>query len=246
MGHFLIIAPGRSGSTSLRLTVNTANGTMCHGEVLGENRVLGPSGKLPEDAPKPTVDLRRDNPEAFLDVLFGTPGFDHHGFKALYAHFFLDQNQSYLDWSLAQGPKVLFLWRQNLVRRYLSECRKRMFERKPRPQRFARLSVEDITTNALLQIRMAQTIRTRLAAAGGVTVHDIAFEAMIADEAETHRAMDFLGLADSGYTIRKDERTAKNEASGPPAPAPDSFSAPEVEPFTNVTIEQALAWDLPE
>ena len=242
MHHFLIASPTRSASTSLRLTVNSAKHVICHGEIFGQNRVLGPSFKI-KRADNLTIELRRDDPELFFSQAFDPPGYDHTGFKALYGHFFLEQNQQYLEWFLARAPKVLFLWRTNLVARYLSECRKRMLRPdRPRPRRFAGVTVEDIVADARRQMRMARDIRARLAATPGCAIFDISFEQMITDPAVTEAAMAFLGLRERGYQIRKDKRTLRNEAAPPPdVPTPGSFSAPEVQRYTSVSIEEALA-----
>lgn len=241
MSYVLIVSPARSASTSLRLTLNSAQGVLCHGELLGANRVLGVSRALPR-ARLLTKELREEDPKGFITHALTAPNFETFGFKALFGHFFLERNQPCFDWILARAPQVLFLWRENLVARYLSECRKRMLRPdRARPQRFARVSVADIAADAQHQMQMARDIRARLKATPGCVIHDITFEELVKTPAITHNAMASLGLQDSGYKIKKDQRTRRNEKTSDGVPTPDSFADPSLDRYRSITLEKALA-----
>lgn len=243
MSYFLLIAPGRSASTSLRLTIASTKQAMCHGEMLGKNRILGVNRLIA--GAQMLADLRRSEPEWFMRLLLENEKYDMRGFKALYSHFFLDQNARALDWILTRKPKVVFVWRRNLVKRFESECRKKRLEGTPDVAKFNAITADQIVADAQAHIRMAQDIRARLGDHGITEILDIDFEHMIKGPEAFHSMMAFLDLAKSGYEIRTDKRTQRNQGAEAVVETPASFGAPEVQRFADVTLTQALDYASP-
>ena len=243
MPHFIIISPGRSASTTVRTTINSAPDVLCHGEILGQARVIGVVSDWKfKNSPNLDVSVQRRSadPAGFCKDLLEDPPFETIGFKALYDHFFQGVGDDVLNRFLAHKPQVVFLWRRNLVARFLSRCRKRMLENKRLPERFAGVSEDQIIADAKKQMQMARDIRARLDDMGCTDILEVDFEDLISGPQAMHDVMTFLNLSDSGYQILTDERTLRNKTQGVEIETPASFSADAVQPFTNVSLKQAL------
>ena len=230
--HVLIISPARSGSTSLRLTVNQHRDAICHGEILGRNRILGPSRKV--DLTAATPELRAADPEAFLQLMLEQGDFTHSGFKALCGHFFLEQNAVAFHRVLSAKPDVVFLWRRDLVRRYRSELLLRMEKGMWTDRHLSRITVQDIIADARRQMSMAAIVRAQLAGYGIERVMEIDFEDLIGTPDMAARVMTFLGLSADRARLGKDKRTQVNEARRQPVVLPDIFEAPALDDWRDV------------
>ena len=243
--RFLLISPARSGSTALRLAANVQPGVLCHGEILGRNRILGISNKdLPEaERAQLSPQMRQQDPERFLRIMLGQPGFDQQGFKALLPHFFLEQNAYLLSRVLATTSRVVFLWRRDLLRRFRSECLLRVEKTLMSPDQFAALTPADVLRDARHQIGMAAGVRAQLRGYGITRIMDLDFEDLIADPASTGRVLAFLDIDPARARLGKDKRTRQNEASAPPVPIPPVFDAPELADLRDVGLDQALNGD---
>lgn len=127
--RFLLVAPARSGSTVLRTTLNGHPEIVCHGEVLGRNRILGLVRGPETPGGEALYKMREESVCGFLEsqIFSPRPGVSASGFKALYYHFGELQFAEAID-ELASSVdmKVVFLWRTDLVKRALSEIQHRM------------------------------------------------------------------------------------------------------------------------
>lgn len=236
--RFVIISPARSGSTTMRLTANSYRQAVCHGEILGRNRVLGISHKISRE--QITTDLRQADPDRFLQMTLSSETFPFMGFKALYGHFFLEQNAYFLNRVLAGKPQVIFLWRRDLVRRFRSDCLLRVEKELWRPARFARVQPEEIIIDARLQMSMAAGIHRVLEGHGIREVMTLDFEDLIRDPQISAQAMEFIGLPGDQAKLVKDKRTRRNEARATPIDIPPVFDAPAVDHLRDVSLASAL------
>jgi len=241
--RFLIVSPARSGSTALRLAINVQAGALCHGEILGKNRILGLSNKVGKlsQIPGLTPQMRQDDPDGFLRLMLAQPDVPCQGFKALYSHFYLEQNAYLLNRVLADDPAVVVLWRRDLVRRFRSECLLRVEKELWRPKRFSRVSPEEVIADARVQMAMVAGIHAMLRGHGVRRVMDLDFEDLVAGPEATGRVLDFLGLDASRTRLVKDRRTRRNEASGPSVGIPPVFDAAELDHLRDVSLERALS-----
>lgn len=127
--RFLLVAPARSGSTVLRTTLNGHPELVCHGEVLGRNRILGLVKGPETPGGEALYKMREESVCGFLEsqIFSPRPGVSASGFKALYYHFGELQFAEAVD-SLVSSTdiKIVFLWRNDLVKRALSEIQHRL------------------------------------------------------------------------------------------------------------------------
>ena len=128
MKKFVIVAPSRSGSTLVRTMLNRHPEICCHGEVYGMKRVLGQSKHAlnPLD-PELALKLRQRDPVKFLHAQVFTSQRPTVGFKLLYSQI-LQMDFSPVLQQLIEMPdlRVVFLWRRDLIARYVSEVRLRI------------------------------------------------------------------------------------------------------------------------
>ncbi len=115
---FLIHSMPRTASTSLRTWLNQQDGILCHGEILGPNKLHGTSTKQAE---KFEMGRRNRFPYDFARTYFA----DHDnmklmGFKALSSHLLDGRNLAFVNWFFEARPKVILLYRDDLVARYKS------------------------------------------------------------------------------------------------------------------------------
>lgn len=124
MTRFVLVAPARSGSTALRMALNRHPEITCHGEIFGERRVLSlhPATRtgLPAD-PAELFTFRSGHTLEFLEKAFKTR-LPVSGFKILYDQLVQVYAADACDYLVTNTDiKVIFLWRQDLCRRFVSE-----------------------------------------------------------------------------------------------------------------------------
>lgn len=128
--RFVIVGAPRTGSTLLVKTLNTLDGVLCHGELLGPENVRGyEDGFDLENASKQARDARiqrllkerNGDPVEFIDRAL-KQNEEAVGFKALYSAFLNPRWQDVVA-SLLRTPATRFihLRRGNSLRRYVSE-----------------------------------------------------------------------------------------------------------------------------
>lgn len=128
---FIIIGPGRSGSTLLRMSLHGLPGIRCHGELFNPSRVLGfenfaESGvvsKAGEDYRETLLAIRKSDPVGFVrNYALCRTGVEAVGFKLLQRHCMQDYFPPVLRFLTEDTAiRVVFLWRENEFRRYVSE-----------------------------------------------------------------------------------------------------------------------------
>lgn len=114
---FIIHSMPRTASTSLRTWLNQQDNVICHGEVLGPNNVHGTSDKQDE---KFGVGRRNRHPYDFARHYFSGHDQGLVGFKALSSHLLEGRNLAFVRWFFDSNPKVILLYRDDLVARYKS------------------------------------------------------------------------------------------------------------------------------
>ena len=126
----MIVGAPRTGSTLLVKTLNSLEGVLCHGELLGQDQVRGyedGADLINMSQPEREARLRRllqernSDPVGFIDRALSTPS-TANGFKALYSAF-LDPVWGEVIQSLQHMDNILFihLTRKNGLRRFISE-----------------------------------------------------------------------------------------------------------------------------
>lgn len=240
--HVLIISPARSGSTSLRETLNRQPGIMCHGEILGPNRILGISHKI-SDTELTLTDRMLDR-QKFITTLLDRPEFGRTGFKALYEHFFISANAYYLNWILARRPKVIFLWRRNLVSRFKSECILRHEAGMLPLDKLQRIKPDNITADAQVQMEMAGWILQILQMHNKgqeENVLKIDFEDLVSDPGVTAQILQFLDVDADAVKLGKDRRTSENAGRSETPVLPEAFEKMASTHLADVSLEAACA-----
>lgn len=113
----LIHSMPRTASTSLRTWLNRQDGMICHGEILGPNKVNGTSNKQ-EKAFDPG--RRNRYPYKFAKTYFAAHNHELIGFKALSSHLLDGRNLAFVNWFFEAQPRVIMLYRDDLVARFKS------------------------------------------------------------------------------------------------------------------------------
>ena len=240
MPRFLILTPARSGSTSLRMSLNKHSDCLCHGELLGKKRVLG-YVRSPERE-ELTLETRQNDPERFLHMAFESGRTEKmRGLKVLTTHFYMEHNSYLLQRVLQDKPRVILLWRRDLVRRFQSHCLL-LLGKQMTKQNFAETTLENIRQDAQMQVDMIRWCLMILQAYGVDQVLHLTLEDLIADEASAlNRVTGFLDLPAENLLMVKDQRTLENEKSAPRVAIPEVFSDPSLDSLRDVDLETVLA-----
>lgn len=124
--RFVIVCAARTGSTMLRLMLDSHPDICCHGEALGAaNHMRGFNG-IRDDRKSNLrdymIDLRARDPVRFLhEFVFQPGGFSAVGLKVKYEELQQPRLQPVLDWLCsANDVKILHLTRASRFRRYVS------------------------------------------------------------------------------------------------------------------------------
>ena len=117
--RFCILTTGRTGSTRLRLLLDSHPLVRCHGELFGEN--LSTLAAPGSDAHQALLAERAADPAAFLARAFEPGGARAAGFKLLYGQL-LNRWPGLLDLLQAdRSVRIVHLVRRNGIKRFLSE-----------------------------------------------------------------------------------------------------------------------------
>ena len=205
---FLIIGAARTGSTLLVKTLNSIEGVVCHGELLGPNKVRGFEDGV--DLEHTSAEERKAREEALLARRSAdTLGFLHEamsgagqaaGFKMIYSTFALEQWQGEVESLLADDSLwYIHLQRENNLRRYISE----EIANNGGPIHSGAGGRADVAASIEVDIEAflantAQTEREHAAIAARLPAArtlDVSYESLAGDTAGTVRAVcEFLGV----------------------------------------------------
>ncbi len=196
MKRFIVVSPARSGSTALRMAINRHPQAVCHGEILATHRVIGASQhtSLGQMDPEELMAIRDLDPAGFVNLALDNAGMVS-GFKIIYFQF---ENAA-----IAAGVEklvtdrkllVVFLWRQNLARRYLSEMKLRA-QFRARNDQPAEIVIDVDAATMLQDCRNQIATRERMRDLFKDHPHlDLVFED-IAERKEIPEVNDFLDLS---------------------------------------------------
>lgn len=120
--RFIVFSSPRSGSTALREALHKHDGVTCCGEIFGRNRILGLPRHLLGANGNDLLDERNADPAAFAARVLSAGRDPAVGFKLLPSQLVSFENAGLFRLILEDTSiRVIFLWRRDLVRRYLSE-----------------------------------------------------------------------------------------------------------------------------
>jgi hypothetical protein len=203
---FFILAAGRTGSTRLRLLLDSHPLVFCHGEVFGEN--LSTLAEPGSEAHQRLLVQRTTNPAGFArECIFSAEGKEAVGFKILY-HQLTDDWPSLMD-SLAadRDIRVVHLVRRNGLKRFLSEyfvgtvTRKNLILKNEEIPALPLVEIPTATLLANLESIEAESERMR-AIFSDHPVHEIAYEDSLDDNGPALRGvLDFLGLPPAELSV---------------------------------------------
>ena len=213
---FLILSPSRSGSTMLRKLLDQHPDACCHGELLtrfrkGSTSSGGSSLLLDEEKAKTL--LEEDHTSFALDAVLQSPQLAT-GVKILFRDV---QNPEFADLFEKlfsdSSVKVLFLWRRNLVARFLSEVRHRNKVRASKisvtPREIQRDAANQIALKKLILQRLQP--KERLFNKNNHSIHFIDFDQLISEPEETlNQIFAFLELP--VFTVDASIKTASSKA----------------------------------
>lgn len=208
--RFVIVTTGRTGSTRLRLLLDSHPLITCHGELFGENlSTLAAPGS--EDHQRLLAERERDPVGFAMHRAFAPTGAAAVGFKILYQQL-LTRWPGLLDaLRRAQDVRVIHLVRRNGIKRFMSEYfvgtvtgKNVYFQDEPLPRIEPVIVPATILLDRLCEERR-QSARIRELFAGH-RCHEIAYEDSLDDNGPALRAVqEFLGVPPAGLTapIRK-------------------------------------------
>ena len=130
----------------MRSWLNKQAGVICHGEILGPNKINGTSQKQETSL---TVSQRNKNPYLFAKTYFHDHSELQVGFKALTSHLIDVRNLTFLRWFFDSEPRVICLYRDDLVARFQSTLYHRLAKGDMRPEQIRRIEVKDVLDNCI-------------------------------------------------------------------------------------------------
>jgi hypothetical protein len=204
--RFLILAAGRTGSTRLRLLLDSHPLALCHGEVFGEN--LSTLAEPGSEAHRQLLEERTANPAVFATArVFAAEGKEAVGFTILY-HQLADTWPGLMA-SLAEdrGIRVVHLVRHNGLKRFLSEyfvgtvTWKNLFLKNEEIPALPAVEIPPAVLLANLESIEAESERMR-----GIfrdhPLHELAYEESLEDNGPALRGvLDFLGLPPAELSV---------------------------------------------
>lgn len=202
--NFVIVSAPRTGSTLLRTCLDSLEGVICHGEVLGINRVMGVSHKIGNVNIEELFDLRRANDFDFLSALkFYKEEKNTIGLKALYYQLLHRQTSGVMDLFIKdKNIKIIHLWRKNLDKRFYSEAILN-YQVKAKRQGLELVkhscSTEEVFRDAELTIRSANIVNDIFKSHN---VLNICYEDFVGSENSRHNLVKFLGLDPLSQSIK--------------------------------------------
>lgn len=204
--RFLILAAGRTGSTRLRLLLDSHPLALCHGEVFGEN--LSTLAEPGSDAHRRRLEERAADPAGFArDHVFATEGKEALGFKILY-HQLADTWPGLMNWlAVERDIRLVHLVRRNGLKRFLSEyfvgtvTRKNLFLKTEEIPALPLVEIPPTVLLANLESIEAEADRMR-AIFCDHPVHELAYEDSLEDNGPALRSvLDFLGLPPAELSV---------------------------------------------
>lgn len=208
--RFVIVTTGRTGSTRLRLLLDSHPLVTCHGELFGEN--LSTLAAPGSEAHQRLLAERECDPAGFaMQRAFAPTGADAVGFKILYQQL-LHRWPGLLDClQQARDVRIIHLVRRNGIKRFMSEYfvgtvtgKNVYLKDEPLPR------IEPVVVPVAILLerlseerRQSDRIRDVLA---DHPCHEIAYEDSLDDDGPAMRAVqEFLGVPPAGLTapIRK-------------------------------------------
>ena len=204
--RFFILAAGRTGSTRLRLLLDSHPHAKCHGELFGEN--ISTLAEPGSDLHKQLLGERSSDPAKFLHRrALDAGGAQAVGFKILYHQLTRDW-PGLLQAVLAEREiRVLHLVRRNGLKRFLSEyfvgtvTRKNLFfenETVPEVEPVS-IPVETLLSNIEMLDRESEKLRGLFR---NHPFHEIAYEESLDDTGPAVRGvLDFLGLPPAHLSV---------------------------------------------
>jgi len=204
--RFLILAAGRTGSTRLRLLLNSHPQALCHGEVFGEN--LSTLAEPGSEAHRQLLEERTANPADFATArVFEAEGKSAVGFKILY-HQLTEAWPGLMEALAADKDiRVVHLVRRNGLKRFLSEyfvgtvTRKNLFLKNEEIPALPQVEIPPAILLANLESIENEAEKLR-----GVfcdhPLHEIAYEDSPEDNGPALRGvLDFLDLTPAGLSV---------------------------------------------
>jgi len=205
-----MVAPARSGSTVLRTTLNGHPEIVCHGEVLGRNRILGLVRRPETPSGEALYRMRGESVLEFLEAeIYAAPaGTGAAGFKALYYQFGELQFAQAIDYLVSNADiRIIFLWRNDLVKRALSEIQHRMMAASTQtPCAPSVAKIEQDCKNQLVCAAWLQNVFS------GHPCLRVSYETLIGDQQrKLDEICEFLGVA--GGAIKLPDRQGDSPSS---------------------------------
>jgi len=243
MSSFIVLSPARAGSTSLRETLDSLDGVVCHGEIFAPARVLGISKKV--DVKDVTQKARKLEKVTFYNNLILPSGFDFCGVKVLYHQLLAPVNCYYVNRLLSENPKVVFLWRRNLLKRLQSELLLRVSVGNYSLDDYQNVSEADVIADCFYQMEMAAWITKMLRLHGLKDIFFIDFEDMIDPEYTLNDLLFFIGINANATPVKvKKDARSKRASKNLPARSESSpvFSSGVVQRFRDVSLHDAISY----
>jgi hypothetical protein len=158
-----------------------------HGELFGQTKVQGTTNKLDLEDPnkvKPGVYHRNINTQSFANIFFPDKKFLY-GFNLLLSHWFMPENFRFLDAFVKAKPKVIFLWRKNLLARLRSELIFKYDYGIITLEKLKTITPKVVEADCEKQILMIERIkREMISALGDDSVMIVYFEDLITDKSQ--------------------------------------------------------------
>ena len=204
--RFFILAAGRTGSTRLRLLLDSHPQALCHGEVFGEN--LSTLAEPGSEAHRQLLEERTVNPADFATVrVFVAEGNAAVGFKILY-HQLTEAWPGLMEALAADTDiRVLHLVRRNGVKRFLSEyfvgtvTRKNLFLENEEIPALPQVKIPPAILLANLESLENEAEKLR-GVFRGHPLHELAYEDSLEDNGPAMRGvLDFLGLPPAELSV---------------------------------------------
>ena len=147
--YFLIHCMPRSASTSIRQWMNSAEGCVCHGEIMGQNNVRGTSHK---QHIKFTKRRRNREPDIFFHRYFEKHRGKAVGFKGLSSHLLDYDNLTFMRKFFSHNPLIINLYRRDLVSRFSSSIFHRLKAGHIESKHVLRIRVQDVLSDCMKSV----------------------------------------------------------------------------------------------
>lgn len=197
----------------LRTTLSSHPEIICHGEVLGRNRIMGFVRAPATPTGEALYRMRGESVRPFLESqVYASPaGAEVVGFKALYYHFGELKFAEAIDYLISSiDIKVIFLWRNDLVKRALSEAQHRMLATsKETPCEFSLPQIAQDCRNQLISVRWLKKVFSRHSCL------ELSYEDLIDDQqGRLDEICRFLGAMEGRIALPERNKAADDKSVG--------------------------------